>query len=189
MTFFESIVSHRMICGCSSCISSLSSGLFNVTVTVLNETQLLVSDWLCCCAPSLPSRGSCPTSRLSQTWGDWTRSGYSWWSGGSCSFWALQDASEHSGKTLSCSSLYVPDLRFTQCSDEEAWQTSYLWIILCLLLLSCCSSLCFWESSFSWSSRQESWHLSLRTGLKTNSTCSSTITSGRIETTSIYRTS
>ncbi len=56
-------------------------------------------------------------------------------------------------------------------------------------LSSCCSSLCFWESSFSWSWQRESWHLSLRTGLKTSSTCSSTITSGRTGTTSICRTS
>ena len=56
-------------------------------------------------------------------------------------------------------------------------------------LSSCCSSLCFWESSFSWSWRRESWHLSLRTGSKTSSTCSSTITSGRTAMTSICRTS
>ena len=54
---------------------------------------------------------------------------------------------------------------------------------------SCRSSPCFLESSFSWSLRPESWRLSLRTGLKTSSTCSSTITSERTGTTSIFRTS
>lgn len=53
----------------------------------------------------------------------------------------------------------------------------------------CHSSLCSWESSFSWSWQRESWHLSLRTGLKTSLTCSSTITFERTGTTSTCRTS
>lgn len=52
-------------------------------------------------------RESCPTSRPSRTWAVWTQSGSLWWSEGSCSSWASQDASERCVKTRSCSSLYV----------------------------------------------------------------------------------
>lgn len=54
------------------------------------------------------SRGCCPTFHPSQTWAAWIQSGFSWWSEESCSSWVLQDASGRSGKTRSCSSLYVP---------------------------------------------------------------------------------
>lgn len=80
--------------------------LFGIKSCVLKEIQLCVSD--CDVVLSLTFRGFCPTSRPSLTWGVWTQSGSSWWSEGSCSFLALQDALEHFGKTHFCSSLYVP---------------------------------------------------------------------------------
>lgn len=72
---------------------------------VLLEINGILQSW--CVVLSSPFRESCPTSHPLQTWGVWTQSGSSWWSGGSCLSWALQDASERSVKTRSYSSLYV----------------------------------------------------------------------------------
>lgn len=140
-----------IIWGCCSFASS--SILFCVTATlsanmcrVLKETQLPGSDWGCCCALSLPSRGFCPTSRPSRTSGVWTRSGYSWWSGGSCSFWASRGASERSGKTRFYSSLYVPWLRRPLCTLQ--WGRSGKFTVLEMTWVLCNSVLLLQFSVF-----------------------------------------
>ena len=86
--------------------------------------------WICVLCASSPTprpRGCYPTSRPSRTWGVWTRSGSSWWSGAWCLYWASPGASEHYGKTPSCSSLWV--LQRGASERENKVNVWVLWVL------------------------------------------------------------